>query len=90
MEDAEILAEPGGLTLLSPLPNEVIVFGDQQLLARGNEPDRQRNQAQRSRRASDCRRVGGGRAGSADNIFSIASIEEIHHTAAKRRGTGSA
>ena len=34
MEDAEILAEPGGLTLLSPLPNEVMVFGDQQLLAR--------------------------------------------------------
>ncbi len=34
MEDAEILAEPGGLSLECQLPNEVIVFGDRRLLAR--------------------------------------------------------
>ncbi len=34
MEDAEILAEPTGLSLECELPNEVIVFGDRRLLAR--------------------------------------------------------
>ena len=34
LEDAEILAEPAGLSLECELPNEVIVFGDRRLLAR--------------------------------------------------------
>lgn len=34
MEDAEILAEPAGLSLECELPNEVVVCGDRRLLAR--------------------------------------------------------
>ena len=105
MEDAEILAEPAGLSLKCELPDEMIVFGDRRLLARAvmNLLDNaiKHNKAdgrvtvtaairRRTRPSCELATLAPVFPAEAAKRFSSASIAETFRTAMKPRGTDSA